>query len=135
MGDDNYNGWWFLATLGGTNVGAIRRVSDYDAATGLLSWARALPAATAAADSYELWPSEYPPAVIHDYIDQAVGEAAGGIYEPVEDTSLRAGGGVDALCDTEGRGRDLEGAGQGIGFFAGGEPPPYGGRCRLTCGG
>ena len=37
-------------------MGAIRRVSDYDAATGLLSWAWALPAATAAADSYEQRP-------------------------------------------------------------------------------
>ena len=98
-GDDNYNGWWFLATTGGTNAGAIRRVSNYDAATALLSLARALPAAT---DSYELWPSEYPPAVIHDYINQAVGEAAGGIYEPVEDTSLRAGGGLTRFAIPKG---------------------------------
>ena len=101
-GDDNYNGWWFLATSGGANAGAIRRVSDYDAATGLLSWARALPAATAAADSYELWPSEYPPEVIHDYINQAAGEAVGHIYEPVEDTSLRTGGGLTRFAIPKG---------------------------------
>ena len=87
-GDDNYNGWWIVV-----KAGQIRRVSDYDAADAQLSWTRPLPEATAAAESYELWPSEYPPEVIHDYINQAVGEAAGHIYEPVEDESLQAGGG------------------------------------------
>ena len=88
-GDDNYNGWWTVL-----NGGEIRRVSDYDAAGSRLSWTRPLPEATAAADTYELWPSEYPPEVIHDYINQAIGEAEGHIYEPVEDESLQAGGGV-----------------------------------------
>lgn len=88
-GDDNYNGWWLVA-----NAGEIRRVSDYDSATSRLSWTRPLSQATAVSDSYELWPSEYPPEVIHDYINQAIGETAGHIYEPVEDFSLQAGGGV-----------------------------------------
>ena len=93
-GDDNYNGWWFVATSPMTNAGAIRRVSDYDAASTRLSWTRPLPEATVVNDSFELWPSEFPPEVIHDYINQAIGEAAGHIYEPVEDVSLHAGGGV-----------------------------------------
>ncbi len=93
-GDDNYNGWWLVATSSGANAGAIRRVSDYDSASARLSWTRPLPQATAANDPYELWPSEYPPEVIHDYINQAIGEAAGHIYEPVEDFSLHAGGGL-----------------------------------------
>ncbi len=93
-GDDNYIGWWLVATSSGANAGEIRRVSDYDSATSRLSWTRPLPEATAVKDSYELWPSEYPPEVIHDYINQAIGEAAGHIYEPVEDFSLNAGGGL-----------------------------------------
>ena len=88
-GDDNYNGWWLVA-----NAGEMRRVSDYDSATSRLSWTRPLSQATAVNDSYELWPSEYPPEVIHDYINQAIGEAAGHIYEPVEDFSLHAGEGL-----------------------------------------
>lgn len=88
-GDDNYNGWWFVA-----KGGEIRRVSDYDSTDAQLSWTRPLPEATAINDSYELWPSEYPPEVIHDYINQAIGEAEGRIYEPVEDESLQAGGGL-----------------------------------------
>ena len=93
-GDDNYNGWWFVATSMGANAGTVRRVSDYDSASTRLSWTRPLSEATAINDSYELWPSEYPPDVIHDYINQAIGEAAGHIYEPVEDVSLHAGGGL-----------------------------------------
>ena len=89
-GDDNYNGWWFVAT----GAGAVRRVSDYDSASARLSWTRPLALATAVNDSYELWPSEYPPEVVHDYINQAIGEATGHIYEPVEDISLHAGGGL-----------------------------------------
>ncbi|MYD52582.1 MAG: hypothetical protein F4W93_14030 [Dehalococcoidia bacterium] len=96
-GDDNYNGWWIVV-----KAGEIRRVSDYDATDAQLNWTRPLPEATAAVDSYELWPSEYPPEVIHDYINQAIGEAAGHIYEPVEDESLQAGGGVTRFPIPEG---------------------------------
>ena len=88
-GDDNYNGWWMVV-----KGGEIRRVSDYDSTDAQLSWTRPLPVATAIGHSYELWPSEYPPEVIHDYINQAIGEAVGHIYEPVEDESLQAGDGV-----------------------------------------
>ena len=101
-GDDNYNGWWFVATSPMTNAGAIRRVSDYDAASTRLSWTRPLPEATVVNDSYELWPSEYPPEIIHDYINQSIGEAAGHIYEPVEDVSLHAGDGLARFPIPEG---------------------------------
>ena len=100
-GDDNYNGWWMVV-----KGGVVRRVSDYDSAGSRLSWTRPLSEATTIGHSYELWPSEYPPEVIHDYINQTIGEAAGHIYEPVEDESLQAGGsrarfaipaGIDAI--------------------------------------
>ena len=84
------------------NAGAIRRVSDYDSTSARLSWTRPLSEATVVNDSYELWPSEYPPEVIHDYINQAISEAAGHIYQPVEDVSLRAGGGLARFPIPEG---------------------------------
>ena len=96
-GDDNYNGWWIVA-----NAGEIRRVSDYDSTSARLSWTRPLSEATVVNDSYELWPSEYPPEVIHDYINQAISEAAGHIYEPVEDVSLHAGDGLARFPIPEG---------------------------------
>ena len=101
-GDDNYNGWWVVATSPMANAGAVRRVSDFDSETSRLSWTRPLPEATVISNSYELWPSEYPPEVIHDYMNQAVGEAAGYIYEPVENVSLQAGGGVARFPIPEG---------------------------------
>ncbi len=101
-GDDNYIGWWFAATSSGGNGGSIRRVSDYDSSAGRLSWSRSLAKGTAIGDEYELWPSEHSPAVIHDYINQAIGEAAGHVYEPVEDVSLHAGGGVMSFPVPEG---------------------------------
>ena len=88
-GDDNYNGWWFVA-----KGDEIRRVSDYDSTDAQLSWTRPLSEATTVNDTYELWPSEYPPEVVHDYINQAIGETTGHIYQPVEDESLQAGDGV-----------------------------------------
>ena len=96
-GDDNYNGWWVVA-----KAGEIRRVSDYDSANARLSWSQPLQRATALNDSYELWPSEYPPEVIHDYINQAIGEAAGHVYEPVGDVSLLAGDGTARFPIPEG---------------------------------
>ena len=101
-GDDNYNGWWLISTSSGANAGAIRRVSDYDSSNSRLVWTRPLPQATATTDTYELWPSEYPPEVIHDYINQAIGEASGHIYEPVEDVSLQAGSGLAQITIPEG---------------------------------
>ena len=101
-GDDNYNGWWFVATSMGANGGEMRRVTNYDSTSNRLSWTRTLPEATVVNDSYELWPSEYPPEVIHDYINQAIDEAAGHIYEPVEDVSLHAGDGLARFPIPEG---------------------------------
>ena len=101
-GDDNYNGWWLIVTSPAANAGAVRRVSDYDSTSARLSWTRPLAQATAVNDSYELWPSEYPPEVVHDYINQAIGEAERHIYEPVEDVSLQAGGGVTRFSVPEG---------------------------------
>ena len=101
-GDDNYNGWWFVATSPMANASTVRRVSDYASATSQLSWTRPLPEATVVNGTYELWPSEYPPGVIHDYINQAIGESAEHIYEPVEDISLHAGGGLARFPVPEG---------------------------------
>ena len=86
----------------GANGGEMRRVTNYDSTSNRLSWTRTLPEATVVNDSYELWPSEYPPEVIHDYINQAIIEAAGHIYEPVEDVSLHAGDGLARFPIPEG---------------------------------
>lgn len=91
-GDDNYNGWWIVVNSPEANRGSIRRISDYDSDANRLVWLRPLAEATAAGNRYELWPPEYPPPIIHDYIDQSIRETCGRIYAPVEDYSLHADG-------------------------------------------
>lgn len=91
-GDDNYNGWWMVVTSTDANAGSIRRINDYSSTATRLSWVTALSEGTAASDPYELWPPDYPPANIHDYIDQAFIEATGRVYDPVEDFSVHADG-------------------------------------------
>lgn len=91
-GDDNYNGWWIVVNSPEANCGSIRRISDYDSNATRLVWLRPLAQATAAGTRYELWPPDYPPPIIHDYIDQSIQEARARIYEPIEDYSLHADG-------------------------------------------
>jgi hypothetical protein len=96
-GDDAYNGWWAWIT-DGAQEGLFRRVNDFvqgtagtDADTSHQAivqpgWAAAL----ASGVGYELWPPEFPPYSINEYINQAIGEAYGRAYDPVEITSLHA---------------------------------------------
>ncbi len=91
-GDDNYNGWWIAITSTDANAGSIRQISDYNSTASRLNWIKAVSANPVTATAYELWPPDYPPANVHDYIDQAVIEATGRVYDPVEDLSLHADG-------------------------------------------
>ena len=59
-GDDQYNGWWIVFTSG-TNDGTIRRISDYTASTGTITWVTAASASTATGNTYELWEPHFPP--------------------------------------------------------------------------
>ena len=70
-GDDEYNGGWLVFTSG-TNDGLIRRVTDYASSTGTFPFAPAGSASTATNDTYEFWRSEFPPARIHELIDESI---------------------------------------------------------------
>ena len=70
-GDDEFNGGWLIFTSG-TNDGLIRRVTDYASSTGTFTFKPAATASTATNDTYEYWRSEYPPARIHEFINQAI---------------------------------------------------------------
>ena len=70
-GDDHYNGWWIVFTSG-TNDGSIRRISDYTASTGTLTWVTAVAAGTSATHTYELWEPHFPPERIHELINDAI---------------------------------------------------------------
>ena len=70
-GDDEFNGGWLVFTSG-TNDGLIRRVTDYASSTGTFTFKPTATASTATNDTYEYWRSEYPPARIHEFINQAI---------------------------------------------------------------
>ena len=70
-GDDHYNGWWIVFTSG-TNDGSIRRISDYTASSGTLTWVTAVAAGTSATHTYELWEPHFAPERIHDLINDAI---------------------------------------------------------------
>ena len=70
-GDDHYNGWWIVFTSG-TNNESIRRVSDYTASTGTITWVTAASASTATNDKYELWEPHFPPKRINDLMNDSI---------------------------------------------------------------
>ena len=85
-GDDEHIGKWILFTSG-TNDGLIRKVSDSTGSSGTLTFAPAV-TATVSGDTYELWEQEFPPARVHDIINQAIIAATGRIFDPEESVAL-----------------------------------------------
>ena len=92
-GDDNYNGSWIIVS-DATNSSNIetRIVSDYVASAYRLSFQQALTFATAAGDTYEIWDPAYRPGIIDDFINQAIMDATGKVYDRIENLSLHTDG-------------------------------------------
>ena len=91
-GNDIYNGRyiWFYNDVGqSTNREVERRVSDY--ATGGTLTIQAAPATTTDEDKYEMWDG-YSPTVINEFINQAIVDVTGQIYDPLESLSLHSDG-------------------------------------------
>ena len=94
-GDDDHIGKWIVFTSG-NNDGDIARVTDYTASNTTLTFqadaAVAIEHEIAAGNTYELWDMDYSPSMIHDMINQAVINATGHVYDPVEKLDLHADG-------------------------------------------
>ena len=91
-GNDIYNGRyiWFYNDVGqSTNREIERRVSDY--VTGGTLTIQAAPATTTDEDKYEMWDG-YSPTVINEFINQAIVDVTGQIYDPLESLSLHSDG-------------------------------------------
>ena len=97
-GNDDHVGKWIVFTSG-NNDGDIARVTDYVASTTTLTFAAdagvTVGTSTASSDTYELWDMDYSPSMIHDMINQAVINATGHVYDPVE--SVAGGEGSTTL--------------------------------------
>ena len=90
-GDDTFNGKWIRFTSGDDD-GAIRRVTDYVASTYTMTLLPALSAASTSGDTYEMWDEEFPPARIDNFINQAITDATGHAYDPIENITLHGDG-------------------------------------------
>jgi hypothetical protein len=88
-GADDANGMWLHSTSGLT-AGDIVRVTA-DSGAGVFTH-DALSATPSTNDTYILWPEEFNPYDIHEFINSAIIEVSGRFYDDVEDITLFADG-------------------------------------------
>ena len=91
-GDDNHNGKWVVFNDASVSTVEASRVSDYVSSTTTLTVSPAFANASVADDTYELWDDIYSPTRIDDLINQAVIDATGQAYDPVEKLDLHTDG-------------------------------------------
>ena len=92
-GDDSYNGKWVaVADASNSDSTEFRIISDYTASAYRATLQQQLSFATAAGDSYEIWDEPYKPENINEFINQAIVDSTGLIYDPIENISLHGDG-------------------------------------------
>ncbi len=95
-GASEHKGKWLVFTSGDNNDGSIRQVtgSSIDTTTrrATLTFRPEVTDATANGDTAELWDERYDPSIIHQLINDAIIDATGLAWDPVEDTSLFSDG-------------------------------------------
>jgi len=92
--DDNHNGRWVVFVDDSASTVETTRASDYTSSSTTLTVSPVLSAAAASttSDSYELWDDEYNPTVLNDFINQAILEATGRAWDPIENLSFHTDG-------------------------------------------
>ena len=92
-GDDSYNGKWIaVADASDSDNTEFRIISDYTASAYRATLQQQLSFATAAGDSYEVWDEPYKPETINEFINQAIVDSTGKVYDPIENISLHGDG-------------------------------------------
>ena len=92
-GDDTYNGKWVaVADASDSDNTEFRIISDYTASAYRATLQQQLSFATAAGDSYEVWDEPYKPENINEFINQAIVDSTGLVYDPIENISLHGDG-------------------------------------------
>ena len=81
-GDDEYIGSYIRFTSG-TNDGETARITDYTSSSGTMTFAAVTGTVTVGV-GYELWSDGFDPRVVDEFINQAIWEATGRIYDPEE---------------------------------------------------
>ena len=88
-GNKDYNGHWIWWTAG-NNLNSESRVNAHASSNDQLTLEQATSGNIALTDTYELWPPEYRPSVINDFINDAIYSAVGRGYDPQESLALFA---------------------------------------------
>ena len=91
-GNDNYNGKRMVVRAADTGTTVTRFISDYVSSSSTYTLQSALGFAPVLNDTYEIWDEPYHPDMIHDFINQAITDATGVAYDPIENVSLHADG-------------------------------------------
>ena len=88
-GDDTYNGKLVLVTdaSDGTTQ-TTQYVNDYTSSKNTIQFQQNASFTVASSDEYEIWDEPYDPVVIHDFINQAIIDATGQAYDPVENPDM-----------------------------------------------
>ena len=84
-GDDTYNGKLILVTdaSDGTTQ-TTQYVNDYTASNNTIQFQQNASFTVASSDEYEIYDEPYDPSIIHDFINQAIVDATGQAYDPIE---------------------------------------------------
>ena len=92
-GDDTYNGKLILVTdaSDGTTQ-TTQYVNDYTASNNTIQFQQNASFTVASSDEYEIWDEPYDPSIIHDFINQAIVDSTGQVYDPVESLGIYADG-------------------------------------------
>ena len=99
-GDDNYNGKYaVIADVTDNNNTETRRISDYTESTYRATLYPALSFSTAAGDTYEIWDRNYHPDTINEFINQAILDVTGQVYDPLESLSLHSKYKLEMRCN------------------------------------
>jgi len=84
-GDDTYNGKLILVTdaSDGTTQ-TTQYVNDYTASNNTIQFQQNASFTVASSDEYEIYDEPYDPAILNDFINQAIVDATGQAYDPIE---------------------------------------------------
>ena len=92
-GDDNYNGKYaVVADVTDSNNTETRRISDYTESAYRATLYPALSFSTAAGDTDEIWDRNYHPDTINEFINQAILDVTGQVYDHLESLSVHSNG-------------------------------------------
>jgi len=92
-GDDNYNGNIVIVTDASDGTTQTTQfANDYTASNNTIQFQQNASFTVASGDTYEIWNDPYNPTAINEFINQAILDVTGQVYDPQESLSLHSDG-------------------------------------------